>query len=277
MFIESSTARQAVRYFIHDFRRILDPTGVQSAPQTIQAYDYDFMGRVASQRQSVGTDAYSLSYAYNQMGQLTSETYPSGRVVSYEYDDGARLSRVGNGSATNYASAFTYKAHGGLESMTLGNGAVESVSYNSRLQPTQIKLSVAGVERQRFDYQYGAVNISSGTVDATKNTGQVGRIEGFIDGVRQWQQRFAYDSIGRLDVAAEHKGNDLSQIWKADYEYDRFGNRTQSSSQNQGISYYQVTAAEINKVSNRLTTNTSYDDAGNVTVDQKLGISQQTS
>ena len=249
--------------------------GVQAVPQTIQAYDYDLMGRVVNQRQNIGTDAYSLSYSFNYMGQLTSQTYPSGRIVSYEFDDGARLSHVRNGSTgSSHATSFTYKAHGGLASMTLGNGAVQTVSYNERLQPMQIKLSVAGVERQRFDYQYGVVNLSTGTVDATKNTGQVASVEGFIDGVRQWQQRFAYDSIGRLDKAAEHKGNDLSLTWKADYDFDRFGNRTQSSAENQGIPYHPVTAAEISKSNNRLITNTTYDDAGNVTVDEKFRTQQ---
>jgi RHS repeat-associated protein len=253
-----------------------DPaTGVQAVPQTVQAYDYDLMGRIVSQQQTVGTHSYPLSYAYNLLGQLTSETYPSGRIISYEYDEGARLKNVGGGSAGNYASLFVYQAHGGLSAMTFGNGAVQHVSYNERAQPTHIKLTVAGMERQRFDYQYGVVNLSSGTVEATKNTGQVARVEDWIDGVRQWQQRFAYDSLGRLDIASEHKGSNLEQqSWSADYDYDRWGNRYQSGGQNQNLAYVPLGAADINPQNNQFLTNTSYDEAGNVTEDEKFRAQQ---
>lgn len=54
------------------------------APATSQVYDYDLMGRVVRQRQAVGANTYALAYAYNLAGAMTSETYPSGRVVTYE-------------------------------------------------------------------------------------------------------------------------------------------------------------------------------------------------
>jgi len=44
-----------------------------------------------------------MSYSYNLGGGLASQTYPSGRVVSYAYDNGGRLSQVSSG-ATTYAS-----------------------------------------------------------------------------------------------------------------------------------------------------------------------------
>lgn len=243
---------------------------VQAVPQTIEAYDYDLMGRVTNHSQTVGSDSYTLHYGYNMVGQLTSETYPSGRVVGYEYDDGARLTRVNRASAGSYVSNITYKAHGGFDQLTLDNGAVQSVTYNARLQPQQIKLTVGGVERQRFDYLYGQVDLSTGNVDATKNRGQMARIEGYIDGVQQWQQRYSYDSLGRLDIAAEHRGSDLQLTWRTDYDYDRFGNRRQIGGQNYNVGYIPVTAAETDGASNRLTGNMTYDDAGNVTIDNKF-------
>jgi YD repeat-containing protein len=51
------------------------------------------MGRINLQYQVNGTTTRSLSYAYNLAGLLTSETYPSGRVVSYAYDAAARACR----------------------------------------------------------------------------------------------------------------------------------------------------------------------------------------
>jgi YD repeat-containing protein len=63
------------------------------------------MGRAIQSRQTVGTNTYTFGYVYNAAGALTSETYPSGRVVNFALDDGGRLSQVSSG-ATNYANAF---------------------------------------------------------------------------------------------------------------------------------------------------------------------------
>ena len=71
---------------------------VDSMPATSQVYDYDLMGRVSNNQQAVGDQTYSLSYGYNVGGALTSETYPSGRVVSYAFDSAARLAQVSSGS-----------------------------------------------------------------------------------------------------------------------------------------------------------------------------------
>src|SRR6267143_5219171 len=76
---------------------------------------------------------YKLSYTYNLAGMLTSETYPSGRVMSYAYDDGARLSSASTtvgGNTTTLANAFQYESHGALSSEIWGNGAVHSMTYN---------------------------------------------------------------------------------------------------------------------------------------------------
>jgi len=86
---------------------------------------------------------------------MTSETYPSGRVVSYAFDDGARLSQVSSGS-TVYANQFDYSTTQGLlKSATLGNGAVETYAYNSRLQLSSLDLTKSGTQIQHYDYKYG--------------------------------------------------------------------------------------------------------------------------
>ena len=69
-------------------------------PLTTQALDYDRMGRVQSQRQTVGTTTRTLGFSFNLLGQLQSETYPSGRVVSTSYDAAARLTGVSDAGHT---------------------------------------------------------------------------------------------------------------------------------------------------------------------------------
>ena len=179
---------------------------VVSVPATAQSYNFDLMGRVTSNQQTVGDQSYTMSYSYNLGGALTSETYPSGRVVSYAFDDGARLSQVSSGS-TVYANQFDYTSSQGLlKSMALGNGAVESYAYNSRLQMKSIDLTKSGTQLQHYDYKYGVYDPSSNTLDETKNNGQIARIEGTIATQKQWQQNFAYDSLGRLSSARDFAG-----------------------------------------------------------------------
>jgi RHS repeat-associated protein len=241
-------------------------------------YGYDSMGRVNVQRQVTGSATYTLAYTYNYAGMLTSETYPTSRTLSYGYDEGARLASISDGT-TAFASSFAYAPHGALSSETWGNGAVHSLAYNRRLQPSEVKLkqSASGNDLQRYVYSYGQVTQSTGSVDTSKNNGQIGRIDGFVNGgsTKEWDQRFIYDSLGRLSTAAEYQqGSNSSLTWQAQYTYDRWGNRYQSGSGNTNISYVSVTSSDVDTATNRFvstgSTPTTYDAAGNITQDTKF-------
>ena len=245
---------------------------VGSIPATAQAYNYDLMGRIPNNQQTVGDQSYAMSYAYNLGSALTSQQYPSGRVVNYAFDDGARLSQVSSGS-TVYASQFDYSTTQGLlKSVTLGNGAVESYSYNSRLQVSSLDLSRSGAQLQHYDYKYGVYDPSSNTLDETKNNGQIARIESSIGGAQQWQQNFAYDSLGRLSSAREFRGDNGQLSWLVNYDYDVFANRYQYQSQNGGNPFAPVwvEAGQISQITNRFNSGITYDDAGNILVDSKF-------
>src|SRR6266404_6837876 len=230
------------------------------------------MGRVTNNQQTVGDQSYSMGYSYNLGGALISQTYPSGRVVSYAFDDAARLAQVSSGN-TVYANQFDYSsAQGLLKSVALGNGAVESYGYNSRLQTKSLDLTKSGTQLQHYDYKYGVYDPATNTLDETKNNGQITRIEGLISTVKQWQQNFAYDSLGRLSSAREFRGDNNQQSGLVNYNYDLFGNRYQYQSQNTNNPFAQlwVESGQINQANNRYSSGVTYDDAGNVTVDSKF-------
>jgi YD repeat-containing protein len=149
------------------------------------------MGRITTQKQVTGSTTYSLSYAYNHGGLLTSQTYPSGRTLTHAYDEGGRLSSMGEGTTT-FTNSFTYAPHGGLTSETWGNTAVHTQAFNRRLQTSQVKLTV------------------SSAVDTSKNNGQIGKINGTIGATAQWNQGFSYDELGRLTNVREHQGSSMS-------------------------------------------------------------------
>ncbi|HEX8846462.1 MAG TPA: RHS repeat-associated core domain-containing protein [Pyrinomonadaceae bacterium] len=250
-------------------------TWVGTTKQTAQAYEYDKMGRVSLHKQTIGADTYTLTYGYNLAGELAREVYPSGRVVTNEYDAAARLSKVKVEGADGraYSSEMKYGAHGGLTSQTLGNGVVQAVDYNNRLQVKEISLTKQSNALARYVYKYGEVNQATGAVDTMKNTGQVALVEGTIGSELQWQQRMSYDSLGRLKQAAEYRGDDLNnRSYLLAYEYDKYGNRYQQASQQitPPTTVVPVTSTDISSQANRFTNNVEYDDAGNVRVDQKF-------
>lgn len=257
--------------------RLTEATTVATAgvPQTSQICNFDLMGRVANNQQRVGEHSYTLSYGYNLGGALTSQQYPSGRIVSYEFDAAARFSQVSSGT-TVYANQFDYSTTQGLlKSVTLGNGAVESFTYNSRLQMKSIDLTRSGTQIQHYDYKYGVYDPATNTLDETKNTGKIARIEGFITTAKQWQQNFAYDSLGRLSSAREFRGDNPApsgKVWLTNYEYDVFGNRYQKQAQNADNPFEQkwVEAGQVDPATNRFNSGVTYDDAGNVTVDSRF-------
>ena len=262
----------ATNYFNKGHLTQAATAAVGSVPATSQSYNFDLMGRVANNQQTVGDQSYLMSYGYNLGGAMNSETYPSGRVVSYAFDDGARLSQVSSGSAV-YANQFDYSTTQGLlKSVTLGNGGVETYGYNSRLQLSSLDLTKSGTQLQHYDYKYGVYNAGGNTVDETKNTGQIARIEGLIGTVKQWQQNFAYDSLGRLSSGREFRGDNGAQSWLINYNYDVFGNRYQNQSQNGSnpFSPVWVESGQISQTTNRFNSGVTYDDAGNITVDSKF-------
>ena len=235
-------------------------------------FGYDTMGRVNVQKQVTGSATSGLSYAYNYAGLLTGETYPSTRALTYHYDDGGRLSQVDDGTTT-FANTFTYAAQGGLTSETFGNTAMHTMTYNRRMQASQVKLSLSSTVLQQYDYGYGQFDISSGDVDTSKNNGQIGKVLATIGTTAQWNQGFSYDELGRLSNVTEHQGSSMStQTYSQGYTFDRYGNRFQSANSTLGLQA--VSSTDINAATNRFITTgstpTTYDAAGNITTDTKF-------
>lgn len=265
--------------------RLIAMTYGSSSSTTGTYFGYDSMGRVNVQKQVTGANTYSLGYTYNLAGLLVTETYPTNRVLTHSYDNAGRLSQISDGT-TNFASGFSYAASGGMLSETWGNGAVRSVAYNNALQVSQIKLkqSSSGAELQRYDYLYGQVTQSNGSVDKSKNNGQIGRVDGVINGAatKEWDQRFSYDELGRLSTAAEYQqGTGGTPTWQQQFTYDRYGNRFQSGSGNTPIpGYTPVVSSEITATTNRFITSgltpVTYDAAGNILQDAKFRFMNYT-
>jgi RHS repeat-associated protein len=232
------------------------------------SYGYDQLSRLTSETRTFsGLGSYSLSYAYNLAGELTSVTNPWGSVVAYGYDIAGQVTGVtgsGQFSSASYSSSVTYRAFGGLKGMTYGNGRTVSAAYDNRLRPTTWNVSnVLG-----YNYNYDYFNERTGRVSYAQNI-----YDGSLD------RSYQYDSQGRLAVShsgAEARAHAFSGQWgtmdgpySQGYDYDVWGNMTHRygwGGEVQGGGANQTSHLYYSYTNNRRD-GFSYDAAGNLTND----------
>ncbi len=245
---------------------------------TSTEFDYDLMGRLVRHRQWINGEQYDLGYSYNLAGQLTTQTYPSGKIVTNTYDSNGRLSSVADVQKT-YLGGLLYQGKGNsLSQMTLGNGTTETFTLNDRLQLEVQELKKGSDALQRYGYSYGELD-SQGVI---QNNGKLESVVSHIGTALQSTQKFKYDHIGRLKESAEYRGDNGNLTYKQVFDFDRFGNLYRKGANNpttgqaNPLAYVAIEEAigpgtgDIDKSKNQFRTGTNYDDAGNVTTDNKF-------
>ncbi len=179
------------------------------------SYRYDALGRVQASMQEVGTSQYVFGYGYNLAGALSSMTYPSGRIVTYGFDDAGRVDAAYNGTAQTdkYATNVTFAPHGAIAGLQLGNNLWENTTFNSSLQPELIGLGTTPGTTNiwHITLGYGTASSNNGNVRSQTITGP--GLSGTVS------QTYTYDSFNRLKTMTEAGG--CAQL----YSYDQYGNR----------------------------------------------------
>jgi len=230
-------------------------TSVSSSISATNYTAYDVLGRVTAANQITDSQTYSMSYSYNLAGVQTSLTYPSGRIISTEYDEAGRMAGVRDQQSGLYYSGaagsdstnrIKYAAHGGVATVKLGNNLWEHTDFNSRLQSTEIGLGTSGTDSStlRLTYNYGSTN----------NNGNVQSIS-YLGGGLSYTQSFGYDELNRLTTSVESGSS-----WSQTNKYDRYGNRAIDLGGGNQSLYFNT----ANRITNA---GYSYDAVGNLTND----------
>jgi RHS repeat-associated protein len=295
--IAAANATPPVNYFYDDYSAL--PSGAPSWPGTPSKgrligvtygpgsegtyYKYDAAGRIVTNHQRMGTSNYATAYFYNRAGAVTREErgIPARRRILMGYDAAGRLATMDTGSYpfltyVPLVNNIRYTPFGGLQSETYGNGLIHSMAYNSRHQPTEIRLGRPDNLESvlRLGYIYGTasnVNGQDPEITLANNNGNVARIKYLISGAVQYTQTFQYDSLNRLSYAVEHNNgayNDADRAWYQTFDYDRYGNRginVANTSDNVDAANRALQLADFSMANNRIThTDFFYDAAGNL-------------
>jgi RHS repeat-associated protein len=157
------------------------------------AYTFDARGQQTGETVVVNGTSYPIAATYNDNGQPTSQTYPTGEVVTPGYTATGWLSGLSTklGSATTtLASNLAYTglagAAGQLTSLDLGSGDSYAASYDSGIRLTSSSLTRASDHTVMYSTQPA--------YDAANN---VVSVQTSIGGATDSQQ-FCYDSLNRL-------------------------------------------------------------------------------
>jgi len=216
------------------------------------------------------------TYYFNLAGNVTSISYPTGRVVNYSYSAADRaITAQDSANGITYATgpsaplagclsaAVCFTPQGSIYSMSIGvtssfAGLNVSETFNNRLQPTEIKASSAA--GNALDISYSFVDTASG-----KNAGHVNGIANNLNPSRS--QSFTYDQLNRI-ISAGTSSTTGSYCWGYQYSYDAWGNL--SSQAGWTPTYNACTESTMGSVTadgNNHITGLSYDASGNTLSD----------
>lgn len=235
--------------------------GTETAGATVEhtkIHSYDALGRPLDMRQrfktaSVWSGEFPVGREYSLVGGVKTQTYPSGRMVIYNYDNAGRLGdkdaqnlafsgTLGDGVTRTYSSGNIYSPLGGMTKEQFGTDTVlyNKSFYNSRGQLAEIRVGTyhatdgtwwnRGAIINHYSNCWGMCGGSNSSTPMTDNNGNLKKQDVYIpenDGItsqKLWTQQFDYDALNRLKWVKEFSGG--TTLLRQEYEYDRYGNRT---------------------------------------------------
>ncbi len=249
-----------------------------SAASGTTEYTYDALGNLTSQTSPTGA---KTGYTYDVLERLTSVEDADENVTSYAYDAVGNLTDVidANGGRTTYA----YDAIGNTTSITSPQGASERLEYD--LQGRLSALTAPDGETTSYDY-----DAIGDLVTKTYSEDASARVDYTYDALGQKASRqdsagkasFAYDEAGRILTETTGQGDVISYAYddagqvssitypdgtEVGYGYDAAGNLTTVDAPEGTYTY---TFDELNRPTsltrpNGTRTTFAYDDLGHTT------------
>ena len=226
--------------FWHDYAGGDYYNGANVEHRAVDAYDAHgrpLTRRVLFKTGGVWGQNFTVQRAYDRAGNVVSQTYPSGRTVTYGYDAAGRLNdfrgTLGDGSTRVYSTGVAYDEQGRRKQEQFGTATpvYHKRYFNNSGQISEIR---DGTTPNDTGWNRGAIinhySHQSWAGTGTDNNGNLRKQDVYIpndDAVSGYSLTtffYDYDSLNRLDLAREVVNG--ANTWVQDYQYDRYGNRT---------------------------------------------------
>ncbi|MFO0157878.1 MAG: hypothetical protein ACK51V_02425, partial [bacterium] len=222
-----------------------DKTGTTS-------YSYNAKGRVVAKSQNVGSLTQTVTYAYNNVGQLTGIVYPSGTSVSYGYLNNRITSLTVNGKSV--LREADYEPFGQVGEWLWGNSTTLAPNRYTRyfdLDGRNTKIEyVAGMQPTTILYDAASRITSLQTLTATGAA---------VDTTKSFS--YGYDSLDRLTSMSPGVGN---AVGAQGFSYDATGNRLSQTVGTATTQYqYGSSSHRLNSLTGATNKTITHDSVGN--------------
>ena len=205
------------------------------------SYQYDQLSRVSSETRNIAdptspflSASYQLNYAYNLANQPKKITDHTNSTIAYNYDQVGRITSITGennlyAGVSTYASSATYRAWGALKGVTYGSNYTSAIKYNSRLQGTEFEVSGRPA-------QFGPSTVMKTQFDYYADTA-LKFAHDTLD--ERFDRAYSYDNAGRLKEA--YTGSEARDYingtnsgtqtgpYRQSYQYDVYDHITQRS------------------------------------------------
>jgi RHS repeat-associated protein len=227
-------------------------------------YAYNELGRLTSETSDLaalvpGLDSHTVGYRYDDLGRRSTLVYPDKTRVSYDYDARSRLTTIDTrGGGRTPLATYAYDAQGRIEKLTRDNGVASTYTYDMAGQLTDITHAAGGTVLARSAYTLDILG---------RRTAQTRE-----DGITE---TYGYDTTSQLTSANYGSNSPLAKaatpLTRETFAYDALGNRTSTSTvggvPSPRVSSY--TANALNQYTQVAGVAFTYDANGNLTNDGK--------
>jgi len=216
------------------------------------------LGRVTNRQRVIDGQSFAFHYTHNLADEVTSVTYPSGRVVTYGQDAVGRLTTVTTGG-TNLLANLSWNPAGLPTGWTYGNGVTVSFGWT----PERLLLSEIRYDRPQqggtmlnLTYEYDA----DPDPGVFMTDGRIRKIQDLV--VPDRTVHFEYDGLSRLK-RAHTEGGATYPAWELTWGYSATGNR---EAQTAVVGTPPSSSLAFDPATNRVnSTGWAHDATGNVT------------
>jgi YD repeat-containing protein len=241
------------------------------------SYQYNQLSRMTSETRtfsdasnaSINNVSRTITYDYNLAGEISTVADGFGSVLTYGFDVTGRLNNLsGTGYAVSqFVTNMQYRAWNTLKSQTNGNGYVESATYNSRLLMTG------------FEVRSSSNQVSMSSTNQYYNDGHL-KFSNALD--ERFDRAFSYDHLGRIkegysgsearDFINGTSGSTPSGPYRQSFQYDAFDQVT-----NQIDRLWSQAETTISSYANNRRAGWSYDEAGRLLGDDTTTYTRDAS